>query len=475
MKKLFSAAGKLYHVEDTNGNPVSKVFAKIPYPVWVDVKYELKPSPHQPLVVDIYGRKLMSLGQTKERLELDNGVVLTGRTWGGGVVRGKEDQINKISMSDVEEQLIQLHPKNSYSTSQEIDAAVFAVVSSWPIGNGARTNGWAYTGEPFSFTENTPRVWTKKYRSRALRIHHDDWEITVVQSSNYWKGFVDSRMLQHDSVIGVRRNNGEVMDWEQVDEITNILSNFLGWVNHCVSPIFHVKGYSKGKLVYNGYNLHPHPTIHRDKFSWLPMFDITSAQGVMEHNADLVQDALEGFANTWRKNEKEKGVFHIALHLLRSKEKGPPSSILYLRDAFGACGILFNMLKGYPRTRTSRPDVILGCLQEIGVEDELPLKEYRDNIVKQHPELWLNNKKTKKLDDKIGTMSYPLANIQNGLLHMENPKNSKLLLSLSRTVQQYFVEVAIWLSDLMILKSIGYRGYYFNRLTTKTEKVPWHK
>ena len=475
MKKLFSAAGKLYHLEDANGNPVSKVFAKNPYPVRVDVKYELKPSPHQPLVVDIYGRKLLGSGQTKEQLELDNGVILTGRTRGGGVIRGKEDQINKISMFDVEEQLIQLYPKNFYSPSQDIDAAVFAVVSSWPLGHGSRSNGWARPGKPFSFTEDPPNGRRKTSSSHALQIHHNGLEITFVETTDHWRPLVDSKTLQHDSIVGIRGQNGGVMDWKQVDYITNMLSNFLGWVNHCVSPIIHVKGYRKGKLVYNGYNLHPYPTVHREQFSWLPMFDLNSAPGVMEHNADLVQDALEGFAETWRKNEKEKGVFHIALHLLRSKEKGPPSSILYLRDAFGACGILFNMLKGYPKNRTSRPDIILGCLREIGIDDELPLKEYKDNIVKQHPELWLNNKKTKKWDDKIGTMSYPLANIQNWLLHMENPENSKLLLNLSRAVQQYFVEVAIWLSDLMILKSIGYQGYYFNRLTTKTEKVPWHK
>ena len=474
MKKLFRSPGKLYHLENAEGNPVSEVFAEIAHPVLVDVKYELRPSPHQPIVVDIYGCKLMNFGQTKECLVLDNGVVLTGRTWGGGVVGGTEDQIKKMNMFDVEEQFIQLHPRNFYSTSQEIDAAVFAVVSSWPLGHGSRSNGWACPREPFSFTENLPNGRRKKYSSHALQIHHNGLEITLVETSDYWRRFVDSKTLQHDSIVGIRKHNGGVMDWKQVDDITNILSNFLGWVNHCVSPIFHVKGYRKGKLVYNGYNLHPHSTVHRDKFSWLPMFDITSDQGVMEHNADLVQDALEGFANTWLKNEKEKGVFHIALQLLRSKEKEAPASLLYLRDAFCACGILTSALKGYPDTGFHRPDIILGCLREIDVEDELPLKDCRDFIIQHHPELWWGLSQQKVLVEKKGNISHSLSNVMNWILHMDNPKNAERLLNLPKSVQQYLVEVAIWLSDLMILKLIGYRGCYFNRLTAKTENVPWN-
>ena len=45
MKKLFSSPGKLYHLEDAEGNSIPKAFAEIAHPVLVDVKYELKPSP----------------------------------------------------------------------------------------------------------------------------------------------------------------------------------------------------------------------------------------------------------------------------------------------------------------------------------------------------------------------------------------------------------------------------------------------
>ena len=476
MKKIFRTSGKLYHLEDAEGNPTPKEFAEIAYPVLVDVKYELRPSPHQPIVVEIYGFNLMSFGQTKERLVLDNGVILTGRTMGGGSVRGEENQIKKLNMIDVEEQAIQLHRNKSCPTLPEIDAAVFAVVSSYPLGHGTYGNGWASPGAPYTFTEAPPNGRLKKCSSHALRIHHDGVEITLVETSNYWRKFVDLRTLQHDSIIGIRKQNGGVMDWKQVNDATTLLSNFLGWVNHCVSPLFHIKGYRKGRLVYTGYNLHPHPTVHRDRFSWLLFYDVPGGGRVAGHHANFVKDALNGFAKTWSKNEKEKGIFHIALQLLRSKEKEAPASLLYLRDVFGACGILVSMLSGYPSNGINKRFMIISeCLAKIGVEDKLPLKEHRDYIVQHYPELWLNKEKTRVLEEEKGTMSRSLANVQNWLLHMEDTKNARMLLSLPRSVQQYLVEVAVWLSDLMILKSIGYQGYYFNRLTGETEDVPWNK
>lgn len=76
----------------------------------MDVKYELKPFTYPPLVVDVYGRGLWGTGQ-RERLELDNSLVLTGRTW-GGVLGGDSGEIRRVRMFDVEESRIELHPTN---------------------------------------------------------------------------------------------------------------------------------------------------------------------------------------------------------------------------------------------------------------------------------------------------------------------------------------------------------------------------
>ena len=485
MQQLFRTTGKLHWLEDGNGKPVPKDIAEIVFPVLVDVKYELKPSPHQPLVVEIYGHGRIGIGPTRKKLVLDNGVVLTGRTSGGGW-NVNTNEIKKMYMFDVEEAMIELYPTYADSPSPEIDAAVFGVVSSDPLGSGSCSKGEARPGFPFSFRETFPEQRDKMtWSSHALRLHRGDLEMTLVGTSNYWKKFVDLQTLQHDSVIGVRKKAKGVLKWEELNDVVHLLSSFLGWINHCVSPVFHVKGYRKGRLVYRGYDVHPHPTVQRDSFSWLPLFGAKDDNGAIGRHAALVQGLLDGFAKVWDKNEKERGAFHIALQMLRSKEKGSPRSvpsILYLRDIFSACGILATMLAGADPYR-SRIKTIIECLDEIGVDEKLPIKARRDEIVQNHPELWRKLKEEKneqkvvvvEEERKKGTLSRPLANMTNWVLHIDNPTNAKALLSLPRNIQRHFVEVGIWLADLMVMKVVGYCGLYFNRLTMETEVVPWAK
>ena len=479
MQKLFTTRGRLCRLEDGNGNPVSGILAE-PRPVLVDVKYELMPSPHQPLVVDIRGRGLWGMGQ-RERLALDNGVVLTGRTW-GGVLGGDHGAIQRIGMTDVEASEIALFPTEAKCPPPNLDAAVLGMVSSEPLGHGARANGVARPGYPFSFRKSFPKELKKTpWSTLALRLHYDSWEITLVETSNYWRSFVGPRILQHDSIVGIRKLDRGIIRWEELNEIAKLLSKFFGWINHCIAPVFHIKGYREGKLAYRGYDLHPHPTVRRDSFSWLPMFDIKDESGTRQPQPNTVQFLLDGFAKTWATNEQNDGVFHIALEMLGSRSKGSPRSeaaVGYLRDTFGACSILISMLMG-PGGNRHRHDIMWQCLREIAVDDKLPLtnREDWDYVVQNHPELWWGVQSRKILEDEKekGTLSRPLANVETWLLHIDDPTNARMLLSLSRPVQQYLVEVSTWLADLLTMKVIGYRGCYYNRLTRVTETVPWAK
>ena len=474
MQRILSAKGRFFHMEDANSKPVSGLLAE-ERPVQVNIGYELKPSPNHPLKVEIIGPDLWSLGQTRDRLVLDNGVVLTGRTYGGGF-GGKSGQVRKMRLVDIEESKIELHPTNAASLSPELDAVILGVLSTHPLGYGACVNGVARPGFPFSYRTSYSNELKAKWSTTALRLHHDRLEITLVGTTNYWRKFVEIGVLQHDAIVGVRRLDGGVLEWDEVNRVALLLSNFLGWINHCASPVFHIKGYRKGKVVYRGYDLYPHPTVRRDLLSWLPMFFPNDRHGTPD---DLLQGLLDGFAKAWARNEEESGIFHIALDMLRSRSKGAPrhrAAIGYLRDTFSACSILVSILIGSGGKRNRR-DVIWRCLKNIGVDDELPLENRFDRewVMQNHPELWWGETKGMILEYDKGTLSRPLANVENWLLHLDDPKNARMLLGLPISVQQYLVEVSTWLADLMVLKVVGYRGWYLNRLTGKTEVVPWEK
>ena len=280
MTTLFRSTGTLYWLEDANGDPIpdQSVFA---HPVTAHVKYELRPSPQQPLFVDLYAHGLIGFGQTRHRLELDNGIVLTGRIVGGASGGRATESVQKVKMIDVEESTIQIDQDSGNSSSPEIDAAVFAVISSDPLGSGSCANGWARPGLPFSFVESLPQLDELKgtWSGSALRLCHGELEISLVPSSMYWKRLVDRSSLHHDSIIGIRRHDGGILSWRELNVVTSLLSYFIGWLNHCTSPILHIKAYRRGRLVYRGYKVHPHATGHRSGSSWLRRFALEDADG----------------------------------------------------------------------------------------------------------------------------------------------------------------------------------------------------
>ncbi len=404
-------------------------------------------------------------------------MTLTGRTFVVG--RLDPNQISQQRMVDVRETGIRLFPDEFKETSPEIDTVVFGVVSSDPLANGACTTpGWARPGRPFLLVEMPPQREDRTRRGmpwigmRTLRMLHRCFEIWFSPTSAYWRALVDTKTLQHDSVVGIRKRSGGVITWAEFNGLVELLEAFVGWVNHCVAPVFHIKAYRKGRLVFRGYKLNPHATVQRDRVSWLPKY---RPEGSTALHGEMVDHAFSVFADTWESNRKCSGVFHLALQMLRSREKGAPGSkpsILYLRDAFGAISILTSILVGANRSR-GRHQTMIECLRHLKVPDRIPDREGRRYLSEKHEELWSADNRVQEKEKRSGTLSRPLSNVQNWLLHLDDPRNATRLLGLGGPRQSYFVQVAIWLADLMVMRVVGYQGTYFNRLTRKAEAVPW--
>ena len=480
MQTLFRSEGTFSWLEDANGEAVSGIPAK-GFRVTADVQYELKPHPEQSLWANVYGFNIPGAGATRHRLALANGVVLTGRSYGGRFGRNWNPN-EKIGLYDIEETMVTFPPTEDDVPSPPVDAVAMGVISSAPLGSAACSNGVARPGHPFSFRPDFPKAPKSSWSSHALRIYIENLEITFVQSSRYWRRLVDSQ-LECDTIIGLRRRDKSVLDWDKINRTVAVISRFLGWVNHCAAPVFHIKGYRRRKLVYCGYNVNPYATVPRDSFSWLPEFP---PEGKPEAHAHLVEDLLRRFATEWHKNWEEKGVFHIALQFLRSPLRGPPGhgpSVGYLRDTFTACAILSRMLDTDAKDTDGRICVIQRCLKQLCVDDKLPMnnshKQYR--FAQRYPDLWRKRSKhgqvgeIQETERQQHTLSHPLTNMTNWLLHMDNASNAKMLLNMPNSIQKYLVDISVWLSDLMVLKAIGYEGFYANRLTGQTESVPWSK
>ena len=183
------------------------------------------------------------------------------------------------------------------------------------------------------------------------------------------------------------------------------------------------------------------------------------------------------FSDVWKRNRDDKGTFQFALQLLRSKERGvlPRSkpSVLYLRDTLGAIGILTSILVGADPKR-GRFGTMVQCVKKLKIPDKLPYDGEKDELKVNHANPWWKRNQKCVQDDerRNGTLCRPVANLANWLLHLDDPTNAERLNSL-RAYQGYFVKVSIWLADLMLMKVVGHKGDYFNRLSGKTEKVPW--
>lgn len=148
--------------------------------------------------------------------------------------------------------------------------------------------------------------------------------------------------------MGIRRYGGGVLPRQDINEVLPMMDNFLGWVGRCETTIPHVRGYRRGRVVYNGWRVRTHATAPAG-LSWLPSLGHPD-----EKDEINVQGLFDGFVRVYMDNTERKGSLHLALQNLRSK--GRPlgtemASIMYLDHAVRACFLLLREFRGCGRHR----------------------------------------------------------------------------------------------------------------------------
>ena len=480
--KIFECPGRIKLVEDADGEAVDPRGRAVP--VYAKAYYKVGASNDEAIRIDLYGRnrfELIGTGQTLNQIDLENGVELRGRLAGAGWPKGNEDKITKGGLYDIREDVVQLYPHTAVQPDDfQFDRLILPLAASHPLGIGlCGARGFAaIPGRPFSIRP-WPETMRGTWHPQALQFEFDNMLVSVSSTNSYWTKFFDAG-VGHKSVAGIRPKGGGRLDWDRVNSLLSLLEAFLGWVNHCSSPIAVLRGYYRRKLVYRGYRIRPNASVPRDRFSWLPWRLNSNADLGLWPDSDIVHDLFRKFAERWEQNRERKDVFHIALQYLRSRERGSfrdKPSTLYFQHCLTACGILLNFV-GRDRGKSQNTrGIVECCLQELGVPDVIPVGEENAKWLAENcRQLWCNRQgKLQERELRERTLCRPIANLRDWFVHFDEEHNARRILALPSVVQQEMVQILMWLADLMLLKVVGYNGHYCNRLTGSIDVVPWKR
>ena len=251
--KIFESQGFVELIEDAEGKKSS---SNLKVPVYATAYYNVTVANEEALSIKLYGipkSGFIGFGSTIHRLTLENGLTFRGRLRGGGWYNDKAKMTEVVEgrLYDLQEQIVQLYPHDDTKSSGtvEVDGLVFPLAASNPLGCGMCTSPHCFVtpGKPLTIRDNTiDRLGV--LNSQVLKVEYNDLLIIIAPTNRYWSRYFDVN-TGHQSVGGIRSLRGEVLNWDCVNETLTMLQSFLGWINHCRSPVTVVRGYRRGKLV----------------------------------------------------------------------------------------------------------------------------------------------------------------------------------------------------------------------------------
>lgn len=113
---------------------------------------------------------------------------------------------------DVNENLIQLYPPQVANAPQAIDSVEFSVVSSHHLERIGI--GFAIPLRPF--TDARAPSGRKVWSTNTLGLGQADIYVTTVSRSDYFGRLIETRALDHQSIVGVRRIDGGAMSMTRI-------------------------------------------------------------------------------------------------------------------------------------------------------------------------------------------------------------------------------------------------------------------
>lgn len=317
-----------------------------------------------------------------------------------------------------------------------------------------------FLGEDIEFkTEHT----TKYSRGRIL-LKNKKFEVLIDKDFNYKE---KSNLLKEEGGFHILYN-GEInffkdsLNYKQINEIIEILSNFLSFVSGKKNVPLFVSAMHQDEILYQDYTgYHNYPYEYRTSWSNL-------------YTTHYLNDLFQNFYELWKINTESKFFLSSIIHWYTEINCNSGYSEGSLILAQTALELLYNWLVietkkliiGKDSENISAANKIRLLISQLSISYEVPAKFVRLE----------KYRKDSKLTDGIEA----IVQIRNAIVHSQEEKRKKLS-EIDNMAIYEAVQLSLWYIELSLLYILKFDAKYSNRCSVelvssyKLELPPWSK
>lgn len=301
----------------------------------------------------------------------------------------------------------------------------------------------------------------QKYSRARIAIKNEKFEISIDKTVDFR---IKLKQLKENGGYQILCN-GEInilknsFTYDQVNELLNILGNFLSFVNGKKNHPLFLTAIHEDEILYQDFSNY-HNKLYEYRESWCDT-----------HSTSYINDLFSNFYDIWISNEDNKFFLNSCIHWYTEINCNSGYSEGSLVMAQTALELLYNWLI------VEKKKLIIGKDSEnINASNKIRLLISQLSISNTIPEKFKNLEKF-KIDSKSIDAIETIVQIRNAIIHSQVEKRKKLS-EIPTVVIYEAVQLSIWYVEMSLLYILNFKSEYSNRCSvglenSKLELPPW--
>lgn len=301
-----------------------------------------------------------------------------------------------------------------------------------------------------------------KYSRARISLINEKFEILIDKDIDYKEKF---NLLQENGGFQILYN-GEItffknsVNYKQVNEIMEILGNFLSFVSGKKNNPLFLSAIHDDKILYQDFTGY-HNYAYEFRATWSDT-----------NTTDYFNDLFQNFYNLWKSNSDNKFFLTSIIHWYTEINCNSGYSEGSLIMAQTAMELLYNwliienkkLIKGKDSENLSASNKMRLLLSQLSISYEVPIK--------------LRNLEKFRIDNKLPDAIESIVQIRNAIVHSQEEKRKKLSEINPLTIYES-VQLSLWYIEMSLLYILKFNHKYSNRCSkeiiksNKIEALPW--